>query len=142
MHASGDLIEITRKSPLSPVKLITSKFDSGTYEYIIHTYSSYILENNLKYGLERTDILQKGTMDIYGNMPPSKFNVIMDTPLVVGPGLKQLIRKLDIGETGYAVASVETKPGEHWWKVFIQEPDYKWRMGWLRRANVKILYTD
>ena len=140
LKTNNTIIEITRSLPLSPIQIKTAKYDSIHQEYQVNLHTSFINNGKLSYAIGRIEILQKGIMDTYGNMPPSKFRVIGLTPLVVGPGLQLSIRKLSIGEVGYGVASVETKPGEHWWKVYIQEDGYKWRLGWIRRANVERVY--
>lgn len=140
MSTENMITEILRSLPLSPIQIKTANYDSIYQEYQVDLHTAIIEEGKLTYAIQRTEILQKGIMDIYGNMPPSKFKVITSTPLVVGPGLHQSIRKLSPGEIGYGVGSVETKPGEHWWKVYIQEEGYKWRVGWIRRANVERVY--
>lgn len=140
MSTDNIIIELSRALPLNPIQIKTANYDSVSQQYQVDLHAAIIEDGKLIYAIQRTEFLQKGIMDIYGNMPPSKFKVTSATPLVVGPGLHQSIRKLSPGEIGYGVASVETKPGEHWWKVYIQEKEYKWRVGWIRRANVERVY--
>ena len=116
--------------------------DSVRQEFHVDHCSPSILEGRLTYHVDRIEIITKGTYQLYKNMPPIQFKVVKETPLVVGPGFSQLIRNLSPGEVGYAAASHKTKAGESWWKVFIQEPGYKVRMGWLRRTNVQTVFQN
>lgn len=134
------LIEISRRSPMNPVQFKTLVYDSLGNDYRIDHYSAFIDNGSLQYALERRDLLKKGIIEIYRNMPPTQFSVSSETSLVSGPGSDTLIRDLQEGEKGYATASVKSETGEHWWQVYIQEPNYQWRMGWLLRASVSAIY--
>ncbi len=136
------LIEISRNLPLNPVKFKTATFDSLSYDYEVTHYVPLIDNGQLKYAPERIEIIQNGVMDVYGNMPPTQFIIELNTPLLIGPGYNRLVKDLTKGEIGYAAASVRTDSGENWWRVYIQEANHKWRMGWVRRENVTTIYGN
>jgi len=138
---AASLIELNRKTPISPVSFKTIKIDSSAGKIEIEIYDFSITDGNLKYVVSRHELIKQGTLDVYKNMPPTYFKVkFSGTPLVVGPGLHQLIRDCSKNEIGYAIGSVKTKSGELWWKVYVQEPGYKLRMGWLKRSDVLTEY--
>ncbi len=131
------LIELHRKTPISPVCFKTAKIDNLTGRIEIENYDFSITGGDLNYVVSRHELIEQGTLDVYKNMPPTHFKVKANgTSLVIGPGLDILIRDCSKNESGYAIGSVKTKSGELWWKVYIQEPGYKLQMGWLKRSDV------
>jgi hypothetical protein len=136
-----NIVEINRMIPINPVSFKTMKTDSATLEIVISHYDFTIMNEELNYMATRTELIKMGTQDVYKNMPPTFFRVKRSgTPIVVGPGLQTLIRTCSQNEIGYAIGSVKTNSGELWWKVYLQEPGYKLRMGWLKRGDVLTEY--
>ncbi len=137
---AATLMEMSRQYPIAPMDFKVVYLDSIKQEFHVEHCSPSIHEGKLTYHVDRIELITKGTYQLYRNMPPIQFKVVKATPLVVGPGFNALVRNLSPGEVGYAAASTKTKAGEAWWKVFIQEPGYKVRMGWLKRRNVETVF--
>ena len=137
---AATLMEMTRQYPIAPMDFKVVYLDSIQQEFHVDHCSPSILDGRLTYHVDRIELITKGTYQLYRNMPPIQFKVVKATPLVVGPGFNALVRNLSPGEVGYAAASTKTAAGEAWWKVFIQEPGYKVRMGWLRREDVETVF--
>ena len=137
---NATMMEMTRQYPIAPMDFKVVYLDSIKQEFHVDHCSPSISDGRLTYHVDRIELITKGTYQLYKNMPPIQFKVVKATPLVVGPGFNALVRDLSPGEVGYAAASTKSRAGESWWKVFIQEPGYKVRMGWLRRENVETVF--
>ncbi len=132
---SVTLVEVSQVSPISPLSFKTIDKNNGQLE--VNYLESSIKEGKISYNINRIDIIAEGTKDVYRNMPPTYFRIKNSgTPLVQGPGLHILVKTYSQSDVGYAMGSVKTKSGDVWWKVFILESDYKFRMGWLKRTDV------
>jgi len=134
---SVSIVEISQETPISPLSFKTMRVRKYGDKLEIDYMVSAIDDGTLSYRISRTDMISQGTKDVYRNMPPTYFRIKSGgTPLVEGPGLDQLIKTCNASEVGYAAGSVKTKNGDVWWKVFILEDNYKFRMGWLKRTDV------
>jgi len=134
------LIELSKETPISALSFKT-QVNNGGDRFEINYLLGSIENGKLSYRINRTDMIAGGTKDVYKNMPPTYFKLKNGgTPLVEGPGLHMLIKTCSKSDVGFATGSVKNKSGDVWWKVYILESDYKFRMGWLKRTDVLTEY--
>lgn len=134
-EADETIVELSRTSPISIVGMKTMS-NEVEEEYVIRHLEGGI-DANPRYTPIRIESIHKGTKDVYRNMPPTYFTITRGSvPLVEGPGLDFLVKTCSTGDKGYALGSVKTKSGDLWWKVYILEQDYTYRMGWLKKSDV------
>ena len=91
--------------------------------------------------INRIEIIHPGVLDLYRNVPPTFFQIINDdTQLVNGPAGHIPFQTYASGRFGYAIASTKGRDGDIWWRVYVKEDNYKLRMGWMKKGQVKTIY--
>ena len=136
------ITELYRSWPDAPLNFTTSDFSCCEgEEWEFNYYHHFIDADMFSYQIYRTEIITKGTKDLFRNMPPTQIKVAASSAnMVYGPGSTDAIKSYTTGATGYAVASVKDASGKLWWKVFIKENDYKLRAGWMERNKLVPIY--
>lgn len=137
--------QITRLSkswPDAPINFTTVDLnccEAGEWEY--NYYQFFIEDSKFNYRTYRTEIIRQGTKDLFRNMPPTQIRVAASSAdMVLEPGSSEIIKTYKPGRTGYALASIKDDNGRLWWKVFIKEPDYKLRVGWMEKNKLVPVY--
>jgi len=138
------LTELKKDWPDAPVNLKTADFSCCEGEEWEFNYYHFLIEEGIfHYRKYRTEIIRRGTKNLFPNMPPTQIQVAASTAdLVNGPASLEVISTYQTGRTGYAIASTKGEDGKLWWKVFIKEPDYKLRAGWIERNKIKPVYQS
>jgi hypothetical protein len=140
--ANEKIVELIRSWPDAPVNIKTADFDCCNDEGWEFKYYHFTIEDRtFQYKLYRSEIVHIGTKDLFHNMPPTQIRVAASTAdLVFGPNSEEVIRTYPTGNTGYAIASFKSDDGKLWWKVFIKEPEYKLRVGWIEKGKLVPVY--
>ena len=142
--SNQQIAELSRSWPDAPLNFKTSDISCCEgEEWEFNYYHFYIEKNNFSYQIYRTEVIAKGTKDLFRNMPPTQIKVgASAADLVFGPGSVDAIKSYSTGATGYAIASMKDDSGKLWWKVFIKEHDYKLRAGWMERNKIVPIYQS
>jgi hypothetical protein len=143
IHAFNEQITGLLKSwPDAPINITTVDFNCCEVgEWEINYYQFLIEDSNFHYKTYRTEILRQGTKDLFRNMPPTQVKVAASSAdIVCEPGSSEIIKTYKTGRTGYAIASIKDENGRLWWKVYIKEPSYKLRVGWMEKNKLISVY--
>ncbi len=131
------LIEITRRWPTGPISMKTINLNcclENDFEVI--TYTHYLVNGDIDYRPIRFDIIRKDMEYAAQTFPSLLVSISKDSiPLLTGPNLS-VIKYCHKDNVGYAKGSLSDKNRTIWWQVFMLEPNYKLRLGWVKREQL------
>ena len=135
------LIEIVRRWPTGPISMKTIDLNcclENDFEVI--TYNHYLVNGDINYRPIRFDIIRKDMEYAAQTFPSLLVTVSIDSiPLLTGPNLR-VIKYYHKDNVGYAKGSLSDENGTIWWMVFMLEPNYKLRLGWVKRNQLSRKY--
>ena len=135
------LIEIVRRWPTGPISMKTIDLNCcSENDFEVITYTHYLVNGDINYRPIRFDIIRKD-MEYAVQTFPSLFVEVSKnvTPLLAGPNL-HAIKYYHKGDIGYAKGSLSDENGVIWWMVYMLEPNYKLRLGWVKRNRLSRKY--
>lgn len=131
------LIEIARRWPTGPISIKTINFScSLENDFEVTTYTHYLVNEDINYKPIRFDIIRKDMKYEIQTFPSLLVAVSTDSiPLLTGPNLS-IIKYYHKDNIGYAKGSLSDENRTIWWQVFMLEPSYKLRLGWVKREQL------
>jgi len=137
LNIDEKLIEITRRWPTGPISMKTINLTcclENDFELI--TYTHYLVNGDINYRPIRFDIIRMDMKYAAQTFPSLLVTVSIDSiSLLTGPNLS-VIKYYHKDNVGYAKGSLSDENRTIWWQVFMLEPNYKLRLGWVKREQL------